>query len=56
VDEPHPDDGMSTTFDLSPQIFKNTSLTEDKNFFVDDSVVFIGFWLVFLSNSWAIEQ
>jgi hypothetical protein len=56
VDDAHSDGGMSAANHLSPQIFKNTSLTEDKNFFMDDGAFFIGFWLVFLSDSWTVEQ
>lgn len=56
MDDAHSDDGMSATSDLSPKIFKNPSFTKDKNLFVDDRAFFVGFWLVFLSNSWAVEQ
>ena len=50
MDDAHPDDGMSATCDLSTQVFTNTSLTEDNNFSMDDGAVFIGFWLVCLSD------
>ena len=42
MDDAHPDDGMSATCDLFTQIFKISSFTKNKNFFVDDGVVFIG--------------
>jgi len=43
MDDAHPDDGMSVTCDLFTQISKNTSLTEDNNFFMDDGSIFIRF-------------
>lgn len=55
MDKAHPNHRMSTANDLSGQIFKNSHITEDKNFFVDDGSLFIGFLLVCLFDSWAAE-
>jgi hypothetical protein len=43
MDKAHPNHRMPTANDLSNQIFKNSHITEDKNFFVDDGSLFIGF-------------
>jgi hypothetical protein len=43
VDDAHPDDGMSATNDLFTQIFTNSSLTKNKNYFMGDGSFFIGF-------------
>jgi hypothetical protein len=43
VDEAHSDDGMSVICDLFTQIFTNPSLTKNKNYFMGDGSIFIGF-------------
>jgi hypothetical protein len=43
MDKAHLNHRMPTANDLFTQIFKNSNITEDKNFFVDDGSLFIGF-------------
>jgi hypothetical protein len=43
VGDGHFDDGMSATSDLFTQIFTNPSLTKNKNYFMGDGSIFIGF-------------
>jgi len=55
MDKAQPNHWMSAPNNLPVQIFKNSNITEDKNFFVDDGFIFIGFCLVCLFDSWALE-